>query len=73
MAKYYYDDENNGRIYIKDIDFAEGTLTFTSNKNEAYKGRGGYYADATRDMIRRNFKKDYPQVANVNCDDSDWY
>ena len=41
MAKYYI-DTNEGRKYIKEIDYAQGKLTFTNNTTEAYKDRDGY-------------------------------
>ncbi len=67
MAKYYI-ETNEGRKYIKEIDYAQGKLTFTNNINDAYIGRNGFYANATRDMIRRGFSDDYPEIANLQCD-----
>jgi hypothetical protein len=66
MAKYYINTDN-GRKYIKEIDYAQGKLTFTNNENEAYIGRDGFYANATRDMIRRGFSDEYPEVENLEC------
>ena len=71
MAKYYF-KENGSRVYIKTIDFAKGELTFTENESEAYNGRDGYYATPLRDQIRRGFVDDYPQVAKLECNNSDW-
>lgn len=65
MAAIFYYKDNGKNVYIKEIDFAKGTLTFTNNKSEARKDRDGYYAKATRDLIRRNFGEDYPQVQNL--------
>ena len=67
MAKYYF-DTNEGRKYIKEIDYAQGKLTFTNNTTEAYKDRDGYYANATRDLIRRGFSDDYPEIENLQCE-----
>ena len=67
MAKYYI-DTNEGRKYIKEIDYAQGKLTFTNNTTEAYKDRNGYYANATRDLIRRGFSDDYPEIENLQCE-----
>jgi len=64
----YYVETNEGRKYIKEIDYAQEKLTFTNDEAEAYKGRDGYYANATRDMIRRGFKDDYPEVENLECE-----
>lgn len=67
MAKYYI-ETNEGRKYIKEIDYAQGKLTFTNDAAYAYRGRDGYYANATRDMIRRGFSDDYPEIENLQCD-----
>ena len=67
MVKYYI-ETNEGRKYIKEIDYAQGKLTFTNDAAYAYRGRDGYYADATRDMIRRGFSDDYPEIENLQCD-----
>lgn len=64
MAKYYI-ETNDGRKYIKEIDFAKGKLTFTKDETEAYKDRDGYYACPTRDLIARGFKEEYPEVVNL--------
>ena len=67
MAKYYI-DTNEGRKYIKEIDYAQGKLTFTNDAAYAYRGRDGYYANATRDLIRRGFSDDYPEIENLQCE-----
>ena len=69
MAKYYIETDE-GRKYIKEIDYAQGKLTFTNDAAYAYRGRDGYYANATRDMIRRGFSDDYPEIENLLCDAS---
>ena len=69
MAKYYI-ETNDGRKYIKEIDYAQGKLTFTTNKDDAYRGRDGFYANATRDMLRHGFKDEYPEVAELMCEAS---
>lgn len=70
MPKYYI-NKNNERHYIKEIDYANGKLTFTTNQDEAYNGRGGYYADATKDLISRGFSDEYPEVAELSYTYSD--
>ena len=66
MAKYYV-NENGSRKYIKEIDYAQSKLTFTNDYEKAYVERDGYYANATRDLIRRGFSEDYPEVADLRC------
>lgn len=65
MAKFYV-NTNEGRKYIKEIDYAQGTLTFTSDPSEAYTDRDGYYASPTKDMISRGFREAYPEVENLH-------
>ena len=67
MAYFIIVEPNEDPKYIKEIDYAQGKLTFTNNEEEAYRGRDGFYANATRDMIRRGFKDDYPEVENLEC------
>jgi hypothetical protein len=67
MAKYYI-ETNDGRKYIKEIDYAQGKLTFTTKESDAYVGRDGFYANATRDMIRHGFSEEYPEIANLQCE-----
>lgn len=67
MARYYINKTDGERKWIKEIDYANGKLTFTNNREEAYCGRDGFYANATRDMLRHGFKDEYPEVANLEC------
>ena len=67
MAKYYI-ETNDGRKWIKEVDYANGKLTFTTNEDDAYRGRDGFYANATRDMIRRGFSDEYPEIENLQCE-----
>jgi hypothetical protein len=69
MAKYYVQTDN-GRKYIKEIDYANSKLTFTDDSDKAYRGRDGFYADATREMIARGFSEEYPEVAELKCTSS---
>lgn len=68
MAKFFYRNENKQRVYIKSIDYVNGTLEFTQSSSEAYDGRDGYYASASRDFIKRNFGEDYPQLKELDYD-----
>jgi len=64
MAKFYY-DKGGRNVYIKDIDFAQTKLTFTTNYEKAYVGRDGYYAAPLCEQIRRLFADDYPEVKGL--------
>jgi len=48
--------------YIKEIDKANATLSFTPNKNDAYERCGGFYVDAEIDYLIFHFKDKYPEV-----------
>ena len=65
MARYYFNGEDGNRVYIKEINFAEGKLEFTDKEDEAYRGRDGYYAKPLRDQISTMFSSEYPQVKNL--------
>lgn len=64
-AKYYYNNENNEKVFIKNINFAEGKLEFTTNESEAYRGRDGYYAEPLKDQLINGFSEEYPEVKNL--------
>ena len=69
MAKYYI-KKNGKTLYVKNIDYANGKLEFTTDVGEAYKGRDGFYANATKDFLRRGFSEEYPEVADLKCTDT---
>lgn len=68
MGRFYIEGANSCRTYIKDVDYAEGELTFTEDINEAYNREGAYYTRAERDGIVYHFSEKYPQVKNLKCD-----
>ena len=68
MAKYFYRNQNNEKVYIKSIDTANGKLTFTKNAAQAYQGRDGYYAEPLRDSLVFGFSEEYPEIKNVQID-----
>ena len=70
MAKYYFYDKGK-KTYLKDVDFANGTLTFTENENEAFVERDGYYAKPMKDQLKRGFKDDYPQLKDLRLESND--
>ena len=72
MGKFRF-NQNGETLWIKSIDKANKTLEFTNNENEAYERSGDYYSKAERDWIVFHFKKDYPQVKNLEVVLSHWY
>lgn len=64
MGKFYF-EKNNKRIFIKDVDYAEGELTFTENEREAYRRSGDYYTRAERDGIIYHFSEKYPEIKSL--------
>ena len=72
MAKYYFYKEGK-KTYIKDVDFANGTLTFTEDPHQAFVERDGYYAKPMKDQLKRGFKSDYPQLNDLHLEsDNSW-
>ena len=71
MAKYYYRDSDGNKVYIKTIDTKNTKLTFTTDRSEAYNGRGGYYARPLKDGLVFGFSEAYPQVKNLQIENYD--
>lgn len=70
MPKAYY-IEKRKRVYIKDVDYAKGTITFTNNEDDAMNFRGGYYGTHVVPFLQAHFEDAYPQVSELKLD-STW-
>lgn len=56
---------NGRKEFIKNIDYANETLAFTTNPSEAYQRSTGYYATAEKDFISHHFAQAYPEVKKI--------
>lgn len=68
---------DNNKNYLKSIDFEEGVLEFTTHLKEALKYNDSWKPGVELDMLKFNFKNEYPQLMNMRVmeryeDDSDY-
>lgn len=68
---------DDNRNYLKSIDFEEGVLEFTTHLKEALKYHDSWKPGVELDMLRFNFKNEYPQLMDMRVmekyeDDSDY-
>lgn len=68
---------DDNRNYLKSIDFEEGVLEFTTHLKEALKYHDSWKPGVELDMLKFNFKNEYPQLMNMRVmekyeDDSDY-
>jgi hypothetical protein len=68
---------DDNRNYLKSIDFEEGVLEFTTHLKEALKYNDSWKPGVELDMLRFNFKNEYPQLMDMRVmekyeDDSDY-
>ncbi len=56
---------DNNRNYLKSIDFEEGVLEFTTNLKEALKYNDSWKPGVELDMLKFNFKNEYPQLMDM--------
>jgi len=69
MAYFKVSEPNQPTKYIKEVDNANGTLTFTASKNDAYSRNSGIIANSERDRLEFLFKKEYPELKYLKVDE----
>lgn len=67
MPKIYY-NKNDERVYIKEVDYANQKIKFTTKEEEGEVFRGGYYQTAIIPFLQTNFKEEYPEVMELQLD-----
>jgi hypothetical protein len=60
MAIFRVGEKDGKELFVKEIDSANHTLSFTENRHEAMKKDDGFYADAERDFLKFHFSEQYP-------------
>lgn len=70
MAYFKVSEPNQPTKYVKEVDNANGTLTFTTSRNDAYSRSSGIIANSERDRLEFLFKKDYPELKYLKVDES---
>lgn len=64
MGKYKVQKEGE-TLWIKSVDNATGTITYTKNANEAYDRGADYYTKAEADFIKFHYKDTYPELETL--------
>lgn len=66
MGKYYIQLPNGKRKYVKTLDYANQTLEFTENPNEAHQRNDGeFYLQTERDFLKAQFSEIYPECKDI--------
>lgn len=71
MAYFKISEPNQPTKWIKEVDGANGTITFQNTKENAYYQDEGFFADSELDYIKHHFMKDYPELEYMTID-SEW-
>ena len=63
MVIFKIEAPNEKVKYIKDVDAANETITFTEKQSEVnYSMEEGFFADSEFDYLMFHFKKNYPEL-----------
>jgi hypothetical protein len=71
MAYFKISEPNKPIKWIKDVDSANGTLTFQNSRDGAHFEDEGFFAESEMDYIKFHFKEKYPELEYVSID-SEW-
>lgn len=71
MAYFKISEPNKPIKWIKDVDSANGTLTFQKSRDGAHFEDEGFFAESEMDYIKFHFKEKYPELEYVSID-SEW-
>ena len=71
MAYFKISEPNQPTKWIKEVDGANGTITFQNTKENAYYQDEGFFADSELDYLKHHFTKDYPELEYMTID-SEW-
>lgn len=72
MAYFKITEPNKPSKWIKEVDGANGTLTFQTTRDGAYCEDEGFFADSEFDYIKHHFTEKYPELEYMHIDSS-WY
>ena len=70
MAYFKISEPNKPTKWIKEVDGANGTITFQNNKDGAYYEDEGFFADSEFDYIKHHFTEKYPELKYMTIDSS---
>ena len=69
MAYFKISEPNKAVKYIKDIDRANGTLTFSETKEGCFQQDSGFFANSELEYLKFHFTEDYPELQYLTVDD----
>lgn len=68
MAYFKIEQPNQPIKWIKNVDEANGTLTFTTYRGEAYSRSSGIIANSTFQYLQFHFMERYPELKYMKKD-----
>ena len=72
MAYFKITEPNKPPKWIKEVDGANGTLTFQDEREGAHCEDEGFFADSEFEYIKHHFTEKYPELEYMHIDSS-WY
>jgi hypothetical protein len=70
MAYFKITEPNKPTKWIKEVDGANGTITFQNEREGAYYEDEGFFADSEFDYIKHHFTEKYPELEYMHIDSS---
>lgn len=72
MAYFKITEPNKPSKWIKEVDGANGTITFQDEREGAHYEDDGFFADSEFEYIKHHFTEKYPELEYMHIDSS-WY
>ena len=70
MAYFKISEPNQPEKWIKEVDGANGTLTFQTTREGAHCEDEGFFADSEFEYIKHHFTEKYPELEYMHIDSS---
>jgi hypothetical protein len=68
MAYFKISEPNQPIKWIKEVDGANGTLTFQTTRDGAHFEDEGFFADSEKEYIEHHFMEKYPELKYMTID-----
>lgn len=72
MAYFKITEPNKPSKWIKEVDGANGTITFQDEREGAHYEDDGFFADSEFEYLKHHFTEKYPELEYMHIDSS-WY
>lgn len=70
MAYFKITEPNKPSKWIKEVDGANGTITFQDEREGAHYEDEGFFADSEFEYIKHHFTEKYPELEYMHIDSS---